>query len=548
MKERFKLIVNDYCLRFEDELPPVVFKKYWRYLRLSITLVTVLIILVLFKTLNVLYFIPLTIFYGLGVCLGGLAIVALTMALTPYLKLKKHFEELEKEGLWLAALVRFYSISGFSPLSLFDLFIRVPFNAIKREAKAFLRLSIMYGFDRVKALTVELSKVPKGVWYRFLRYVESTFIHGQDPTTTANSLYSEVEAKFKAYLERKRVEFNTLAVGSASLFTLLPLSMLTIATIVASSSSVYIAVITTLVNMIIAIAVIFSATRVFNEGPLFHRRYVKCIPLLFIPVAMFMLPNLIGSYLCYPRLNFLSLITSTILSLTILDRVLIPQSRMVDEMYEHVPLFLNDLTVHMSQGKDILSATRDVLKATKYSESFNIIVSLLMSLFSSSTDEVIKEFESRMPRSIFATFYFCFQAARSGNIAAMSMIVATLRDYCDIILGVKERLKVLRLVFLVAVIMSLGITIYLLNSVVPLLIELSTSIKTTNTNVQLPIDIITAKDFPSLKELITVSLFINSVIGALVIGTVSSLRLIGGVRFAILVSTIVSITLLLGVT
>jgi len=539
MKKWLQSVVSEYCLRFEEKPPLMVFPRYWLMLKISLAAALASVTLLSLSITR-----PLPLFYGVCIVLFSISFVTFVFALKPYLKLKDHFEELEKEGLWLATLVKFYSTSGLSPFYLFDLLMKVPFKAIQREARAFLRLSVMYGMDRVKVLMTQLTRIPRGIWYRFLRYIESVVIHGQDSVIGAQSLYREAEVQYKAYLERKYAEFNTLSMGSIALFTLFPLSMLTMATIIASSASFYIATITTIVNIILATVVVFLASKTFGEETLFRRRYIKCTPVLLLPVFVFSLSAFAHDIPNILHISFIILGVTTISSLIITERVLSPQARVIDDMYEHAPMFLGDLLVHMSQGKNIVNATKDVLSTSEYSKHFNIFVNLLIGSLLSNED-VFKKIENQIPRPIYVSFYMCFQAALSGNIPAMTTVIAALRDYCDMLSAIRERLKVLRIVFLVTVIISLGISIYLLKYMIPMLVELSAVVKRTNIDVPLPLDLITVEDLPWFEELISTSLFINFVVGAFVIGGLSSFRFANGIRFAVCISIIVMITFLL---
>jgi len=543
LKIWFMNVVKEYCLRFDEDHPLIVFKRHWRYLIVSMSLFSLLVISLILVTL--IHF-PLLIVLILICALSCSAITTLVISFIPYLKLRSHFEELEKEALWLATLVRFHSITGQPILKIFDTLAEVPFKAIQREAKAFLRLSITQG--RLTTLVKELVRVPRGAWYQFLRYVESVAIHGQNSETASEAMYRSIEVRYRAYLERKVAGMNTLAIGVTSLFALLPLTMLTIASIIASKASAPIAISTTVINVLLAVVVIATSLKTFSEEPLLHKQYLKCIPLIPAPVVSYVLASQLLNRAFYSALAPLSLITVTIISLALADKLISSQLKITNEIFEHTPIFLGDCLVHMSQGKDLVTAAMDVLDKTSYSEDFDEFMKMMTtSAMVSGFEEALRQFKKAIQRSIFIILYLALKASWFGNLAALSAVIEALRDYKDIVLTLKRKLSIIRIVFLMAVLISLGMTVYMLKCVVPMLANLSLSMTSISMKaiVVMPMEFITPDQIPQLKELICLSLFINSTVGALTIGAISSLRLAGGIRFALITSLLVGTGLFL---
>ena len=540
--------VAEYSLRFEDKPPYIVFKTYFRYFITSIGLFS---ILALFIALILMGYVPPptlglkvpgVIVLALLVGLSTSALATLFTSLIPYFKLKGHFDEIDKEALWLATLTRFFAITGRPATTIFKALINVPFPAIKREARAFLRASTIQG--EIAALLRLLSNVPRGAWYHLLTYVEGVALHGQDPVVASELMYDTVEKEYRAYLDRKVIGMNVLVMGATSLFTILPLVMLTIAAVIASSASTPIVFMTTVVNVVIATVLVLISSKTFTEGKLLHRKYATCAPLISIPIVSYILSSQLKAHFS-PPIAPLLLFSTTVIALFIAWRIVYPQVRTLDEIFEHTPTFLADVLVHVHQGKDLVTASKDVLSSTSYGESFDEFMKMLITAsMVEDFETALSKFKGLIQRSVFTVLYLALQAVRSGNVAAFSATIRALRDYRDTINSLKKKLGVVRIVFLIAVAVSVGMTLYILKFMVPMLTSLSASATPPGQiGISVPFEFIRPEQVPQLVELMCLSLFVNTVVGALVIGSISSLRLAGGIKFALLISVPVALVL-----
>ncbi len=532
LRRWLRSVAGEYCLRFGGE-PPRVYRACRRYLAASAILLAALAAVAALAALKALE-LPWMLLLALLAALASSGAATLVAAMAPYLKLRGHFDELEREGLWVASVARFYAAPNSPPLALFRALAKSPFEAARREAAAFLRLSAVEG--ELAALAKLLARVPRGAWYRLLRYVESVAVHGQDPEAAAEALYRTVESEYRARMERRASELQALAVGSASLFTLLPMTMLTMAAVMASSASAPLAIATTLVNGAAAVAVAALSSGVLGESRVMTRRYLRCAPLALVPIAS--LPALALGGLSVSE-SFALIVAATVASLALAALELKPQVRALDELMEHTPLLLSDALVYMHQGMDLVSALREALEAGSYPEDFRELMRALVSAASvSGFEEALSELEELVQRPVFASLALAAEASRAGSLAALSAVAEALRDYRDAVLALRRRLGAVRAVFSAATAISVALTGHILRFVAPALADVGARVSAAPAELRaaLPMEFLGPEDLPGLEWLVCLTLFANVVVGALAVGAVSSLRLAGGVRFALLVS------------
>jgi len=559
MRKFFLRVAVEYCKRFSKSPKESPLKVYKRSLHLFIgsiaTLAVLAVLFVIFETKLLLYAnsnlslqVPQELKLITYVGVGATAASLLILSFTPYIKLKSHFDDLEKEGFWYAYLTKFFTLSGVQPLNIFEELLKVELPATKREVSAFMRDALARGGDKIDALLTYIHRLPRGAWYNLLKFVESTTLLGQSVEVAVNNFTRSVETEFKTYLERKCTDLSTFATAVITVFTLLPLMLFVIVAILASGVAITIMMSFLIVEAILApILIAVSTGLVFKEGPLYMRRYLRSLPFISIPIValiateMELVPQLI------PHMNFILLTSSIVVTLFLAYKEASEQVRIVDDVIFYSPTFISDLIVELEQGKDFGTAARDLLNTVSYSSRFDDLMSII--LVRGTTHErgfegAFEEMRDRLPRTVLLALYMCFKAASTGFVKGALTIADALREYRDLIKSVKARLGIIKVLLLISCILSMALVMYMMKTIMPQMAQMGTQIEQYQKvqafggGMAIPFDFMTLEELPAFQESLLMAIFLSNVLAALTIGTITDMRLYGGIKMALYISLI----------